>query len=144
MNREYPERPIFGVGAIIFRGEAVLLVRRAREPRKGQWSLPGGAQKLGETAEAALIREVAEETGLAVHRLRLFKLVDIVEKDGQGKIAYHYTVADFLAEAAGGEIRAGGDAAEAKWLPLAELKNYQLTPLANGVVEAAWNALQNT
>jgi len=144
MNRAYPERPIFGVGAILFKGESVLLVKRAREPRKGQWSLPGGAQKLGETAQAALIREVAEETGLRVRPIRFYKLIDIVEKDSRGTISYHYTVADYLAEPVGGALKAGGDAAEAKWVPLSELKNYQLTPLAKGVVEEAWKTCKST
>ncbi|HXV73297.1 MAG TPA: NUDIX hydrolase [Sphingomonadales bacterium] len=144
MTRRYPERPIFGVGAIVFDGERVLLVKRAREPGQGRWSLPGGAQKVGETAEAALIREVAEETGLNVRPTRLFKLADIIEKDSEGKVAHHYTVADFLAEVAGGELRAGGDALAARWVRLAELKAYELTPLAQGAVEAAWNACQDT
>ena len=143
MSRTFPERPIFGVGAIVFNGASVLLVKRAREPGRGHWSLPGGAQKVGETAEAALVREVLEETGIRVTPLRFFKLIDIIEKDSSGAVQHHYTVADYLAEVAGGTLKAGGDAAEACWVPLDHLKTYRLTPLAKGVVEAAWNDCKN-
>jgi ADP-ribose pyrophosphatase YjhB (NUDIX family) len=93
----------------------VLLVRRGRPPREGQWSLPGGAQQLGETVAAAARREVAEETGLRLARLELLTVVDLVERDADGAVRYHYTLVDMVAEAAAGTARPGDDAAAVGW-----------------------------
>ena len=92
MSREYPERPIVGVGAVVWRGGRLLLVRRGKPPRLGQWSLPGGAQRLGETLVAAIAREVREEAGLEVQRVELLAAVDLVERDEDGRVRYHYTL----------------------------------------------------
>src|SRR6476660_5412765 len=99
MSRQYPDRPIVGVGAVIWRGDAVLLIRRGQPPRVGQWSLPGGAQHLGETLAEAVSREVHEETGLTLVDLRLLTTVDLIERDPDGRVRYHYTLVDFSAEA---------------------------------------------
>ena len=80
-GREYPARPLVGIGIIVLRADAVLLVRRGRPPSEGKWSLPGGAQKLGETAEAAARRELFEETGLQVGALRLVAHADSIHPD---------------------------------------------------------------
>jgi ADP-ribose pyrophosphatase YjhB (NUDIX family) len=119
--RAYPERPVVGVGVVVWRDGRVLLVRRGRPPRLGQWSLPGGAQRLGETVEAAARREVAEETGLALDRLELLTVVDLVEHDPSGAVRYHYTLVDMVAAAAPGEPRAGDDAAAVAWFAPDEL-----------------------
>ena len=140
MSRQYPKRPVFGVGAIIVRGGEVVLIERGREPKKGLWSLPGGAQKLGESAEEAIIREVAEETGLDVKPLKLVAVVDIIDKDDNGEVRHHYTVADYACEVVGGELKAAGDAADARWIKRSDLGNYQLTPKAMEVIEAAWKS----
>lgn len=121
MSRDYPDRPIVGVGVVVWRGDRVLLIRRGRPPRLGQWSLPGGAQQLGETVEAACRREVAEETGLRLARCELLTVVDLVERDPAGLVRYHYTLVDFVAEAATGEARAGDDAAAVEWFAPAAL-----------------------
>ena len=115
MSREYPDRPIVGVGVVVCREGRVLLIRRGRPPRLGQWSLPGGGQMLGETVEQAARREVLEETGLALRRLELLTVVDLVEPDEAGAIRYHYTLVDFVAEAEPGEARPGDDAAATAW-----------------------------
>ena len=134
MTRQYPKRPIFGVGAIVFKGNDVLLVRRGRPPGKGNWSLPGGAVELGESAKEALVREVREETGLEVVPEKLIAVVDIIGRDGDGAVRHHYAVADYRCGVASGTLKAGGDAAEARWVPLKDLKKYRLTPKAQEVI----------
>ncbi len=96
-------------------GPEVLLVRRGRPPAEGQWSFPGGTQRLGETAEAAARRELLEETGLSVGALRLAAHVDSVHRDEAGRVRFHYTILDFCGLWTGGEARAGGDAAGLMW-----------------------------
>lgn len=115
MSREYPPRPIVGIGVVVLRPGAVLLVRRGRPPNAGAWSLPGGAQELGETAEEAARRELLEETGLTVGALRLAAHVDSIHRDPDGRVRFHYTILDFCALWQSGEPRAGGDATEVAW-----------------------------
>lgn len=114
-RRDYPSRPIVGVGVVVWRGDRVLLIQRGRPPRLGQWSLPGGGQMLGETVEQAARREVLEETGLTLARVELLTVVDLVERDATDAVRYHYTLVDFVAEAASGKARAGDDAAAVGW-----------------------------
>lgn len=121
MRREYPERPIVGIGAIVLKGASVLLIRRGKPPRAGGWSLPGGAQKVGEMAAEAALREVREETGIEADVLGLVDVVDSVTRDAEGRIQYHYTLVDFACRWTAGEPVAGGDAAEARWVPIADL-----------------------
>ena len=113
MSREYPPRPIVGIGIVVLRGDAVLLVRRGHPPGLGSWALPGGAQELGETAEAAARRELHEETGLTVGALTLVAHVDSIHRDAEARVRYHYTILDFAAHWTGGEPAAGADAAAA-------------------------------
>jgi 8-oxo-dGTP diphosphatase len=115
VSREYPDRPVVGVGAVVWRDGRVLLVRRGKPPRLGQWSLPGGAQHLGETLAEAIGREVAEETGLALARVELLTTVDLVERDEEGRVRFHYTLVDFTAEAGPGEPVPGDDASAVGW-----------------------------
>jgi 8-oxo-dGTP diphosphatase len=110
-----------GVGAVVWRGERVLLVRRAKPPRAGQWSLPGGAQQLGETLAEAVRREVREETGLDLEGVQLLTTVDLVDRDQGGRVRYHFTLVDFTAEASHGEAVAGDDAAAVAWFAIDEL-----------------------
>jgi 8-oxo-dGTP diphosphatase len=121
MGREFPDRPVVGVGAVVWRGERVLLVRRGKPPRAGQWSLPGGAQQLGETLREAIAREVWEETGLELVDLRLLTTVDLVDREPDGRVRFHYTLVDFTAEAPTGEPAAGDDAAAVGWFALDQL-----------------------
>src|SRR5262249_55142807 len=115
MSRSYPERPVVGVGVVVWRNGKILLIQRGRPPRLGQWSLPGGGQQLGETVEDAARREVLEETALSLARIELLTVVDLVERDALGAVQYHYTLIDFVARAKPGEPRAGDDAAAVGW-----------------------------
>jgi len=125
-NTEYPERPIAGVGVVVFRNEEVLLVKRKRAPYKGQWSIPGGKQELGETVTQAARRELMEETGVEVNELTLIDVVDIIVRDEEGKILYHYIVADYRAHWLSGECRPGDDAQDVQWFNLNKLGSISL------------------
>jgi len=120
-GREYPDRPWIGIGVIAFRGDDVLLVRRGKPPRQGEWSIPGGAQNLGETAEEAARRELREEAGIEVGPLALAVVVDAVSKDVEGRTRFHYTIIDFAGRWVAGEPVAGDDVSEARWFSPAEL-----------------------
>jgi ADP-ribose pyrophosphatase YjhB (NUDIX family) len=137
MTREYPPRPIVGIGVVVLRPGAVLLARRGRPPNAGAWSLPGGAQELGETAEAAARRELAEETGLAVGALLLAGNVDSIHRDSDGRVRYHYTIIDFCARWEGGDARAGGDVDELAWSGFDEFDRYELWTEARRVIGRA-------
>lgn len=129
MPREYPTRPIVGIGVCMLRpdnGGEVLLARRGRAPALGQWSLPGGAQELGETAEQAARRELLEETGLTAGELRLAANVDSIHRDAAGLVQYHYTIIDFAARPAGGTLAPGDDVAEVVWASLGGLAPFAL------------------
>jgi ADP-ribose pyrophosphatase YjhB (NUDIX family) len=135
MSREYPERPWVGIGCVVLKGDAVLLVRRGRAPRLGAWSLPGGAQHLGETAEGAARRELREETGVEVGPLLLCDVVDAISHDAEGRVRFHYTIVDFCARWHSGEARAADDAAAATWAT--DLDAFALTPEALAVIARA-------
>ncbi len=125
MARDYPARPLVGLGVIALRGPAgaaeVLLIRRAKPPNAGAWSLPGGAQELGETAEAGARRELLEETGVTVGALTLAAHVDIIQHDPAGRVQYHYTILDFTGAWTGGDAVAGSDVSAVAWVPVAAL-----------------------
>jgi ADP-ribose pyrophosphatase YjhB (NUDIX family) len=127
MIREYPNRPIVGVGVVVLESTKVLMIRRAKNPRQGKWSLPGGAQELGETVYDAAQREVLEETGLSVKILGIVDVIDSIQKDDLGKIQYHYTLIDFVALNIGSSIpKAGSDASEVAWMTMEEISNLDL------------------
>ncbi|NIA68397.1 NUDIX hydrolase [Pelagibius litoralis] len=123
---DYPNRPLIGVGVIVFKGERVLLIRRGKPPREGQWSLPGGRQRLGERIEEAAAREVREETGLEIAVGPLVDVVDSITRDAGDAVQYHYTLIDLLAEWRAGEARAGHDASEVVWADPSDLAGYGL------------------
>ena len=120
MKRDYPDRPIVAVGALVWRGDQVLLIRRGNPPRQGEWSLPGGAQDLGETVFEAARREVQEETGIDVKVSALVDVIDFMDRDAEGGIRYHYTLVDVLADYVSGDVMPGCDADGAAWFSLDE------------------------
>ncbi len=122
----YPTQPQIGIGIILLRGDDVLLIRRGRPPGAGQWSLPGGKQELGETAEAAARRELREETGLECGALTMVAHADSITHDETGRIEYHYTILDFAARYTSGEPLPGDDASACVWAAPAELAGYNL------------------
>src|SRR5204863_6056202 len=138
MNREYPERPFVGVGAIIVDDGRVLLVKRGHAPLAGEWSVPGGVLELGETVREGVVREVLEETGLTVETLELLGVFDRVVRDLDERTLYHYVLIDFLCQRVSGELCAAGDADEARWFSAEELAKL---PLAKDTAEVIQSAL---
>jgi ADP-ribose pyrophosphatase YjhB (NUDIX family) len=131
MTREYPKYPLIGIGIIVLKGEEVLLIKRGRPPAQNQWSLPGGAQELGETVEAAARRELREETGLEVGKLTLIDVVDSIHRDEHGFVQYHYTILDFAAAYRGGTPRAASDVLDLAWVHPRDFENLALWPAAS-------------
>ncbi|MBI1206159.1 MAG: NUDIX domain-containing protein [Azospirillum sp.] len=122
MRREYPSRPWVGIGVVVWQGDEVLLIRRGKPPRQGQWGLPGGAQQLGETMFDAAAREVLEETGLAVAPYDVITAVDGISRDETGTIQFHYTLVEVAAECRSGQPVAADDADDACWVVLSEVE----------------------
>jgi 8-oxo-dGTP diphosphatase len=139
MKREYPDRPIVGVGAVIVDQGRVLLVKRGSPPLLGEWSLPGGVVELGETLRAAAEREALEETGLIVKAGEVLEVLDRIIP-GKEAVApqYHYVLIDFLCTVLGGNLRVGGDAADARWASEYELEKYKLEQPAVDVIRKAF------
>ncbi|MHB1020981.1 MAG: NUDIX hydrolase [Acidobacteriaceae bacterium] len=141
MKREYPEAPIVGIGAVVLDGSRVLLVRRGKEPLKGEWALPGGALELGETLVEGVIREVREETGLDIKPEALVEVFDRIYRNENGEVQYHYVLVDWLCRFTGGELRCGDDADDARWVDHTELGShgiYKLAPFTIAVIEKAF------
>ncbi|HUB11470.1 MAG TPA: NUDIX hydrolase [Acetobacteraceae bacterium] len=136
-DREYPTRPIVGIGVIVLKDDTVLLVRRGKPPNIGSWTLPGGAQEVGETAEQAARRELLEETGVTVGPLVFAAHVDNIRRDRDGRVQFHYTILDFAANWAAGEPMAASDVSEAVWAPLSGLEAYKLWTEAYRVIAIA-------
>ncbi len=137
-ERRYPNRPIVGVGAILFDRGRVLMAQRGRQPLMGFWSLPGGALELGETLHQAVVREVREETGLDVEPLGLFEIFERIMPDAAGRAEYHYVLADYVCRVTGGELCAGDDVARVEWVRRRDLGRLQITEGTLGVIEKAF------
>jgi 8-oxo-dGTP diphosphatase len=139
-RREYPDRPIVGVGSVIINMGRVLLVRRGSPPLLGEWSLPGGVVELGETLRAAAEREAREETGLIAKAGEVLEVLDRIVPGKDGAPQYHYVLIDFLCAMQGGELRAGGDAADVRWAKESELGKLKLEQPAIEVIRKAFLA----
>jgi 8-oxo-dGTP diphosphatase len=134
-TRQYPERPIVGVGAVIVDEGKVVLIRRKYEPLKGHWSLPGGTVEVGEALEDALAREMIEETGLVVDVGPVIEVFDRIMRDEQRRVRYHFVLIDYLCWPSGGTLRAGSDVDAAIWADPAALAEYSLTEKATSVIQ---------
>ena len=132
--RQYPDRPYVGVGVVIFRGEEVLLAQRGKWPRRGTWSIPGGAQELGETVHEAGQREIREETGLEIDIIGLIEVVDAITHDDDGEVLFHYTLIDLVAEWRSGEAQALDDVAGVRWVHIDSIDDYELRSSTRRVI----------
>jgi mutator protein MutT len=140
MQREFPSSPLVGVGAVIVEAGRVLLIRRASEPMKGHWSIPGGLLELGETLTEGVRREVREETGLIVEAIELIELLDRIHLAGE-RVRYHYVIADYLCRVIGGRLQAASDADAVRWVERAEWTSANplaLDAVTMRVIEAGW------
>jgi ADP-ribose pyrophosphatase YjhB (NUDIX family) len=155
VNREYPDRPVIGVGGVVIENGRALLIRRGCEPLRGQWSIPGGVLELGETIEAGVARELREETGLEV---RVVELIEVFERIFPGEKTsgsaletptpdpaarpagpqYHFVILDYLCERVRGELCAGSDVTDAAFATEDELFRFQLTEAATRVLRKAF------
>jgi 8-oxo-dGTP diphosphatase len=134
MAREYPAHPVVGVGAVVVRGDQALIVRRGHEPRKGEWSLPGGLLDLGESLTDAARREIREETGLDVAMGPIIETFDRVHRDAAGRIRYHFVIVDFVCWSDAGEPVAGSDAEAVAWVSASEIDRYGVNLHAKDVI----------
>jgi 8-oxo-dGTP diphosphatase len=125
--------PLIGVGAVIWRDDALVLIRRSKPPKTNEWSIPGGRQEVGETVAAAVLREVVEETGLDVELLGLIDVVDAIFPGEAGGM--HYTIVDFSARWVTGEARAGSDATALVWVPFRQLPQFELWSETRRIIE---------
>jgi 8-oxo-dGTP diphosphatase len=141
VSREYPARPIVGIGVAVLRPATgvpeVLVVRRGKAPNLGSWALPGGAQELGETAAEAARREILEECGLRLGEVHLAANVDSIHRDPDGRVRYHYTIIDFAALWQGDVAVAGDDVSEVVWAAVDALEGYRLWSEAHRVIDIA-------
>jgi 8-oxo-dGTP diphosphatase len=143
MNREFPETPLVGVGAIIIENARVLLVKRAHPPLEAQWSIPGGVLEVGELVREAAIREAREETGLIVAPADLLGVYDRVLRNEEKRVQYHYVLIDFLCHKVGGELSAASDAAEVRWFTREELPALNLAEDTQDVIRKGFERLAN-
>lgn len=132
-----PQLPTVGVGVVVVRDGQVLMIKRGKAPRLGEWSIPGGTQELGETVRETAAREVLEETGVAIANLRLIDVVDAFGRHPDGRLRTQWTLVDFAADWVSGEPRAGGDAAEARWVPSGEIAALGLWSETVRIIRAA-------
>jgi 8-oxo-dGTP diphosphatase len=144
-QREYPERPVVGVGGVIIDDDRVVLIRRGSEPLRGQWSIPGGVLELGETLEAGVRRELLEETGIHVRIVEMIEVFDRIIKDGESeawvetpKTRFHFVIVDYLGIRVSGEPMAGSDVTELAFARESELEQYGLTETATRIVRKAF------
>jgi ADP-ribose pyrophosphatase YjhB (NUDIX family) len=140
MQREFPQAPLVGVGAVIVDEGRVLLVRRGTEPMLGRWTLPGGLLEVGEPLLAGVVREVTEETGLTVEPIELIELLDRIQREGE-RVRYHYVIADYLCRVVGGQLQAASDADAVRWVERAEWNSHgalKIDPVTVRVIEHGW------
>jgi 8-oxo-dGTP diphosphatase len=146
-SREYPERPLVGVGGVVIDNGRALLIRRASEPLRGEWSIPGGMLELGETLEQGVARELLEETGLQVRVLELIELFERIVyapnrqgagRDGPERPRFHYVIADYLCERISGEHAAASDVTDVVFAREEELDRFSLTETALRILHKAF------
>lgn len=135
----YPAHPRLAVGAIVFHGNQVLLVRRGSAPSKGQWAIPGGKVKLGETLREAAEREIREETGISVRAGETVFTFEYIERNERGEVVYHYVIMDLEAEYIRGDIQAADDALDARWIAADHMETLDINPTTRKVLKKLYN-----
>jgi 8-oxo-dGTP diphosphatase len=142
MQREFPQVPLVGVGAIIIEEAHVLLVKRLHPPLQAQWSIPGGVLEVGELVRDAAIREAREETGLTVEPGELLGVYDRVLRNPEKRVQYHYVLIDFLCRRVAGDLSAASDAAEVRWFARKELPALKLAEDTLDVIRKGFTRLR--
>ena len=137
MKREFPDRPLVGVGGVVIHRNRALLVRRGSEPLKGEWSIPGGLMEVGESLTDAVRRELKEETGLDVEPLEIIEVFDRIFRSGR-RVRYHFVIVDYVCRLKGGRLRPASDVLDARWVRREDLKKFHLTRKASGVLRQAF------
>ncbi len=127
MDNSYPEMPKVAVGAVVFKNERVLMVRRGQPPSEDLWAIPGGSVELGETLQEAAEREILEETGIHIRAGEPVFAFDAIDRDRTGKIRFHYVIVDLAADYVSGDPKAGDDAADARWISAQEINTLQVS-----------------
>ena len=138
-QKVYPTQPIVAVGAIVFRQNKVLLVRRAQPPSQDLWAIPGGRVEIGETLQEAAEREILEETGIIIQAREPVYTFDYIERDGSAPPRYHYVIIDLIADYVRGEARAGDDAADVRWVAAKELASLRVSSKTVRLLKAQYN-----
>ncbi len=145
MAREYPDRPVVGVGGVVIEDGRALLIKRGSEPLLGQWSIPGGTLELGESLQHGVARELLEETGLEVQVLDMIEAFDRIFLDpaapnagDRSRPKYHYVIVDYLCERLAGEAKAGSDVTDIAYAREDELEKFHLTSTATRVLHRAF------
>ena len=126
-KNDYPGKPRVAVGAVVFKEECVLLVRRGQAPAKDLWAIPGGSVQIGETLQEAAEREILEETGIQIRALKPIYSFDFIDRDPAGKVRFHYVIVDLAADYVMGEPVAGDDALEARWISAKEIDGLEVS-----------------
>ena len=126
-DNSYPEMPKVAVGAVVFKNECVLMVRRGQPPSEDLWAIPGGSVELGETLQEAAEREILEETGIHIRAGEPVFTFDAIDRDRAGKIRFHYVIVDLTADYVTGDPKAGDDAAEARWVSAKEINELRVS-----------------
>lgn len=129
IKREYPERPIASVAACVFKGDKILVIKRATPPSQGLWSVPGGMVELGETIQDTARREIQEECGIGIEVGEVFHVANLVVPDEKGLVQFHYVITYILAGYVSGNARPGSDALDIQWATSEELNNLDMNPV---------------
>jgi len=141
MQREFPDIPLVGVGAVIIEGPRVVLVKRAHPPLQAEWSIPGGVLEVGELVRDAAIREAREETGLTVEPGELLGVYDRILRHPDERVQYHYVLIDFLCRRVAGDLAAASDASEVRWFTREQLPALRLAEDTLDVIQKGFAKL---
>ena len=141
MKREYPDRPLVGVGGVVINSGRALLIRRGSEPLKGEWSIPGGMLEVGEELAEGVRRELKEETGLDVEPLEIVATFDRIMREGE-RVKYHYVIVDYVCRLLGGHLQPASDVVDACWVYREEMPQYHLTEMATKVIQQSFDHVE--